>query len=233
MEIIVIDNHSDDDSIGILRNLKGAENLRIVETPKNLGFGQGYNMGIFHARGKYILINNPDKKLNTDAVKRMVGRMEMDPTIGILAPKLIHDNASIRLSARAFPHPLDVIIKRTFLHRFFSGRMRRYLGLNHSPHQERETDWVVGGCFLMRKDLYREIGGFDPRYFLFFEDIDLCRACWKAGKRVLYFPDAVGVDCKRRLSEMNALRMLINKTGRAHIASAVRYFHKWGMGVRN
>ena len=81
----------------------------------------------------------------------------------------------------------------------------------------------------MRADLYRKIGGFDPRYFLFFEDIDLCRACWKAGKRVLYFPQAVGLDRKRRLSEMNALQMLLKKTGRAHIASAVRYFHKWGI----
>ncbi len=230
MEILIIDNHSDDDSIGILRShLKGIEGIRVLETANNLGFGRGYDAGIRQARGKYILMNNPDKKLQPEAVAMMVEKMESDAAIGILAPKLMHEDTSVRLSARAFPRPLDVVIKRTFLRGAFPGRMRRYLGLDHSQDLERETDWVVGGCLLMRADLYRKIGGFDPRYFLFFEDIDLCRACWKAGKRVLYFPQAVGLDRKRRLSEMNALQMLLKKTGRAHIASAVRYFHKWGI----
>ena len=228
MEIIVVDNHSEDDSIGILRNsLRHMPNVRIVETPENLGFGRGYDTGIRQARGEFILINNPEKKLEPDAVEKMVAKMEGDQSIGIVAPKLHHEDGSVRLSARSFPRPLDVFIKRTFLHRFFPGRMRRYLSLDHSTEKERDVDWVVGGCFLIRADLYRTIGGFDHRYFLFFEDIDLCRTCWKAGKRVVYFPEARGLDRKRRLSEMNVFAMFFRKTGRAHITSALRYFWKW------
>lgn len=232
MEIIVIDNHSNDDSVGILRNsLRALPNVRIVETPRNLGFGGGYDTGIREARGVFLLINNPEKKLEPGAVEKMIAKMEHDPGIGILAPKLHHEDGSIRLSARSFPRPLDVFIKRTFLHRFFPARMRRYLALDQSTEAERDVDWVVGGCFLIRRDFYKQIGGFDHRYFLFFEDIDLCRTCWNAGKRVVYFPEARGLDRKRRLSEMNVFAMLFKKTGRAHIASALRYFWKWkGMG---
>ena len=106
MEILIIDNHSDDDSIGILRShLKGIEGIRVLETANNLGFGRGYDAGIRQARGKYILMNNPDKKLQPEAVAMMVEKMESDAAIGILAPKLMHEDTSVRLSARAFPPP--------------------------------------------------------------------------------------------------------------------------------
>lgn len=231
MEILVVDNHSEDDSIGILRNrLKGIPNLRILETARNNGFGAGYALGIAHAKGTYILINNPVKKLLPESLKRMVDALQKDPTIGIVAPKLIHDDGSIRPSARAFPSPFDVIIKRTFLQQWFPQHMERYLQLSQSPDQQRDVDWVIGGCFLIRADLLRSLGGFDPRFFLFFEDIDLCRRCWKAGKRVVYLPEARATDRKQRLSEGGMFSLLTTAVGRAHIASAVRYFRKWGLG---
>lgn len=233
LEIIVIDNHSEDDSIGVIRNRLGhVPNLRIIETPLNRGFGGGYAAGAKHAKGTYVLINNPDKKLNNDALEKMVRRMEEDASIGILAPKLMHGDATVRHSARAFPRPLDVVIKRTFLRRYFPQSLRHYLQLDHPTDTERDVDWVVGGCLLIRKDFFEEIGGFDPRYFLFFEDIDLCRTCRQKGKRVVYFPAAIATDRKRRLSEMSVSAMLLRKTGRAHIASAVRYFWKWGIVSR-
>ena len=228
VEILVVDNHSDDDSVGILHaRLKAFPDVRILESSRNRGFGQGYAIGINQARGKYVLINNPDKKLKPDALEKMVAKMESDASIGILAPKLVHDDGSVRHSVRSFPSPWDVLIKRTFLRKLFLEQLRTYLQLGHSTDDERDADWVVGGCLLMRRDFVQEIGGFDPRYFLFFEDIDLCRTCWEHGKRVVYFPSAVAVDRKRRLSEMNAFSMLLKKTGRAHIASAFRYFIKW------
>ncbi|OGJ56446.1 hypothetical protein A3D88_03650 [Candidatus Peribacteria bacterium RIFCSPHIGHO2_02_FULL_52_16] len=228
MEILVVDNHSDDDSIGILHaRLQGFADVRILESSMNRGFGQGYGLGIAHAHGTYILINNPDKKLKPDALEKMINKMQSDPSIGILAPKLIHDDGTVRHSVRSFPGPWDVLIKRTFLRSLFPHRLKKYLQLDQSIDEERDADWVVGGCLLMRRDFVQQIGGFDPRYFLFFEDIDLCRTCWEQGKRVVYFPSAVAVDRKRRLSEMNAFSMLLRKTGRAHIASACRYFWKW------
>ncbi len=230
IEILVVDNHSEDDSISILRNrLRDIPNVRILETARNNGFGAGYGIGITQAKGRYILINNPVKKLAPNGLERMIEALEKDATIGIVAPKLVHDDGSVRLSARAFPSPLDVIIKRTFLRKWFPQRMDHYLQLNQSPDERRDVDRVIGGCFLIRAELLRSLGGFDPRFFLFFEDIDLCRRCWKAGKRVVYLPEAVAKDRKQRLSDGGILTLLTTTVGRAHIASAVKYFWKWGV----
>jgi GT2 family glycosyltransferase len=105
--------------------------------------------------------------------------------------------------------------------------VRKYLQADADPDGVRDVDWVVGACLLLRRSFYEELGGFDPRFFLFFEDIDLCRRCWLAGKRVVYFPRAVATDRKRRLSEGGVFRLLTKKTGRIHVMSALRYFRKW------
>ncbi len=228
MEILVIDNHSDTDAIGILRNqLSDLPRVRILESSKNLGFGGGYEIGIRQAKGRYILINNPEKRLHPQSLEKMMRAMESDPTIGILAPKLIHEDGTVRPSARAFPRLIDVITKRTFLQYFFPKLVERYLQLHIDTTQTRSVDWAVGGCLLLRRTLIEKMGAFDTRYFLFFEDIDLCRRCWKEGMSVVYFPEATAIDRTHRLSDMSAFRMPFTKIGRAHIKSALQYFWKW------
>ena len=232
MEILVVDNHSEDDSIGVLRNrLSAFPEVRIIETPENLGFGAGYNLGIHHARGKYLLINNPAKLPQSHATERLLSLMEKDESIGIAGPKLMHDDGTVRDSYRAFPSLTDVIVKRTFLKQWFPHRMQRYLQTGTDPDETRDVDWVIGGCLMIRRDLAEKLHGFDPQFFLFFEDIDLCRRCWAEGKRVVYYPEAVATDRKRRLSEGGVASLLLKPVGRAHIASAVKYFWKW-RGVR-
>ena len=228
LEIIVVDNDSDDESIGVIRNrLSAVPDVLILENHGNNGFGKGNELGIRRAQGEYLLIINPDNELNPDALSLMVDAMERDPSIGILAPQLVHEDGTVRDSYRTFPHLSDVIIKRTFLKKYFPDQLKNYLQSDSDPEICRNTDWVVGACLLMKKDFYRRIGGFDPRFFLFFEDIDLCRRCWLAGKRVVYFPQAKATDRKRRLSEGGVLSLAWNKTGRIHIASAIKYFWKW------
>ncbi len=228
MEILIVDNHSEDDSIGYLRNhVRAHPQVKIIEARENIGFGAGYNLGFRHAKGKYLLLNNPAKILAPDAAQKMVTMMEWDSSIGILGPKLTHDDGTVRDSYRSFPTPLDVLIKRTSLRSRFSKRMGRYLQWDRNPDVPGETDWVIGGCLMMCKDLCDQLGGFDERFFLFFEDTDLCRRCWKAGKKVVYFPDAHAMDRKRRLSEGGVLSLLFTRTGRVHIASAMKYFWKW------
>lgn len=227
MEVFVVDNHSEDDSIGILRASLGHLPVRIIETPRNGGFGFGYNTGIHYANGRYILINNPDKILQPDAVERMVALLRSEPNIGILAPRLVHDDGTQRASIRSIPRPADLLIKRTFLKKFFPHRVAHYLQSSLDPLKQHDVDWVAGGCFMVEREFFQKIGGFDERYFLFFEDTDLCRRTWKAGKRVVYTPQISATDKKRRLSEMSALRMLFSPVGRAHIASAVKFFTKW------
>jgi N-acetylglucosaminyl-diphospho-decaprenol L-rhamnosyltransferase len=228
MEILIVDNHSENDSIGFLRNTFGTEEkVRILETPKNIGYGQGNALAIRQAQGRFLLIINPDNELEPGGIETMVNAMEADQRIGILGPKLIHEDGTIRDSYRTFPTVADIFIKRTFLRRFFPERMGRYLQhhLDHSHTQD--VDWLAGACLLMRKDLYERLGGFDPRFFLFFEDTDLCRRCRVAGKRVVYFPEVTATDRKHRLSEGGFFSLLTKKTMRIHLQSAFKYFWKW------
>jgi len=228
MEIIVIDNHSDDDSIGILRNrLADFGNVKIVETNKNLGFGKGNNFGERYAEGDFILILNPDTEPEPSAVEKLIGVLKSDESIGIIAPKLKFSDGTIRDSYRTFPTIIDLVIKRTFLKRLFKGRLKRYLQHEKNPLYVRDTDWVVGAFMLMRRSLFEELRGFDPGFFLFFEDTDICRRCWMSGKRVLYYPEVTARDRKHRLSGTGIMPLITTKAGRAHIISAVKYFIKW------
>jgi GT2 family glycosyltransferase len=201
IEILIVDNHSDDDSIGYLRNRsRGHANIRILEVARNSGYGQGNDLGIRHARGEYILIINPDNELEPTGLERLVAAMEKDPSIGILAPKLVHEDGSIRDSFRTFPTMADLFIKRTpFLRALFPARMKRYLQHDQNASLTRDVDWVAGACLLMHRSFYGELGGFDPRFFLFFEDTDLCRRCRQLGKKIIYFPRAQAADRKQRL----------------------------------
>jgi N-acetylglucosaminyl-diphospho-decaprenol L-rhamnosyltransferase len=233
LEIIIVDNHSQDDSIGILRNRFGSHaNVRIVENERNRGFGRGNEAGIRIATGTYLLIINPDVTLPPDGLERMVRAMEADPTIGMLGPQLCFQDGTIRRSFRPFPRPLDVFIKRTPLRYIFRKRLSHFLGEHIDASVTQDVDWLAGGCVLMQMDVYRSMGGFDPRFFLFFEDTDLCRRLWNAGKRVVYFPEVKAQDGKKRLSEGGILSIFTKKTVRIHLVSAMRYFWKWrGQGT--
>jgi N-acetylglucosaminyl-diphospho-decaprenol L-rhamnosyltransferase len=231
MEILVVDNHSEDDSIGVLRNrLKDMPNVRILENRINSGYGAGNQLAIDRAQGKYLLIVNPDNALAPDVAEILMETLEKDSTIGIVAPQLVHEDGSIRDSSRAFPRLIDVLAKRVrLLQRLFAKRVRHYLQTEADPHVSRDVDWVVGACFAMRKSLYKELGGFDPRFFLFFEDIDLCKRCWAKGKRVVYVPQAKALDRKRRLTDGNIFSLFFTTAGRAHVISGLRYFWKWSL----
>ena len=234
LEVIVVDNHSESDSIGILRTqLPKDPRVRVVETPRNLGYGKGNTFGTRTATGEYLLIVNPDNVLPPDALERMVERLESDPSIGILAPKLVFPSGTVRDSARSFPSFADVFIKRTVLKYLFPKRIAAYTRTGEGGDSHPVTsamadvDWVAGACLFLRRSLYEELGGFDPRFFLFFEDIDLCRRTWAAGKRVVYDPSIIVADREHRLSEGGVITIFTKRTVRWHLMSAVKYFWKW------
>jgi N-acetylglucosaminyl-diphospho-decaprenol L-rhamnosyltransferase len=230
IEIIVVDNHSQDDSVGKLSALLApGKPVQVIQAPHNLGYGKGNNFGAMRAKGEFIMIINPDNSLEPDGLEKMVKHLNENPDAGILGPKLIFPNGTIRDSYRTFPTPLDLIIKRTFLRWFFKKRMCRYLQWDKDPNEVRDVDWIVGACLFMKRDLYEELGGFDKRFFLFFEDTDICRRCWKLGKRVVYFPLVVAHDSELRLSSGGVFSIFTRRNMRIHVSSAIKYFFKWGI----
>lgn len=228
MEILAVDNHSCDESIGFMRaQLMNLPGVRIVEERANLGYGRGNNAAEKLARGEYILILNPDNVLPPDGAEKMLAALTSDPTVGIVGPALVYPDGSIRPSARKFPSPFDLLSKRMFparWHAAYEAERRRLLS---APAVD--VDWLVGACLLLRRDLYKELRGFDERYFLFFEDIDLCRRIHGMGKKVIYLSSLKVLDKKGRLSGSSIVSLVTRKTTRIHLASAVKYFWKWGL----
>lgn len=227
MEILVTDNRSDDESMGFIRaHLHGVPGVRIVENRGNVGYGRGNNAAARLARGEYLLIVNPDNTLPPDAVEKMLTYLERHPDVGIVGPALVYPDGSVRPSARPLPTPRDLLWKRmrpAAWHAAFEARRRTEEG-----REAIDVDWMVGACLLLKTDLYRKLAGFDERFFLFFEDIDLCRRVKTAGKRVVYLPQIKVLDRKGRLSGSSILSLFTRKTTRIHVASAVKYFLKWG-----
>lgn len=226
MEILVVDNHSEDESIGFIRaQLSALPNVRIIEQRGNLGYGRGNNAGAAFARGEYILILNPDNVLPPDGAEKLLTALKDDPNAGAIGPALVYPDGSIRPSARRFPSPRDLFQKRMFPITWHAAYEEERQRLDSAPAVD--VDWLVGACLLMRNDLYKELGGFDERFFLFFEDIDLCRRIHARGKKVIYLSSLKVLDRKGRLSGSSILSLITRRTTRIHLGSAVKYFWKW------
>lgn len=228
-EIIIVDNASGEESVPWLRNRIASTQapVQLIESAHNRGYGQGNELGVQHAHGEYLLIINPDNRLEPTGLEQLIDLLKAHSDVGIVSPKLIHEDGTVRSSTRAFPHWSDLVIKRAGLGNLFRKKMDHYLQEHDAATEPHDVDWVAGACFVLKTALYKELHGFDPRFFLFFEDTDLCRRCWQMGKRVWYVPGVIAHDRKRRLSEGGILSIFTKRIVRIHLMSAIRYFWKW------
>ncbi len=226
LEVLVVDNHSEDESVGWLRARYTSDPMvRLIEERKNVGYGRGNNTALAFAKGEYVLIINPDNTLPRNGLERMLESLQNHTDAAIVGPALLYQDGGIRPSARQFPSIIDLFRKR-FFPQTWQKNYEQWLETVKDKN-EVEVDWLVGACLLMRTELLKSLGGFDPRYFLFFEDIDLCRRVHLLGKKVLYLPSIHVLDRRDRLSGSTVFSLLGRKMTWVHLVSAVRYFRKW------
>lgn len=228
-EIIVVDNDSHDESLDYLKDMHKKGEITLVHAGANLGYGRANNLGAKYAKGKYLLILNPDVSVESDTMQRMVDYMEGHHDIGILGPQLYFFNGQIQDSCRRFMRPFDLVIKRTFLRniKFLKKRVDEYVMTNYDHKETAEVDLVTGACFMALKAAFEKVHGFDERYFLFMEDADLCRKIWEAGFKVVYYPPARALHYHKRLSGGNIFWLLRQRVFWIHLSSAIKYFWKW------
>ena len=228
-EIIFVDNNSTDESITYLEKAEKQNLIKLIKSPKNLGFGRANNLGAKNAKGKYILIMNNDITVEKDLLQKMVDYMENHHEIGILAPKLVYHSGHVQDSCRRIMKFSDLIAKRTPLKflPYFRHRCDNYLMRDFDHDKTQEVDLLVGAFLLMPKKVFDEVGGFDERYFLFMEDFDLCRKVWAKGYKVVYFPEVEAIHYHKRLSGGSILGQLTKKVFWIHVSSAFKYFWKW------
>ncbi len=225
LEPTVVDNAVPSVSASSLAEL--ASRAHIVATGANLGYGGGMNRGVAATSGELLLICNPDIVVHPGAVEALVATFDAHPEWGIVAPTILTPEGAVYPSIRRFPGSLDAaghaLLGQVWPQNPFTVR---YL----TPQRGEDAwgvDWVSGACFMVRRHCFEMIGGFDEAFFMFAEDLDLCRRIHEAGLGIGLAPKAVvthveGVSRRRR-----PYRMLV-----AHHRSALRYQAKTAKGWR-
>ena len=228
-EIIVVDNNSGDDSVFLLRS--DFPEITVIDNKENTGLSGGTNTAIEYAGGAYYLILNPDMVAIPGSVKTLVDYMDANSDVGISAGKLLSPSGELQYSSYRFYTPATIFYRRTWLGKTEKGQLinDRFLMKDFDHESEKDVDWLMGSCLMVRAKAAKEVGGMDERFFLYFEDVDWCRRMWEKGWRVVYVPSASFSHFHQRSSEGGSLLSLFtNRAVREHIKSAVKYFLKFG-----
>ena len=187
---IVIDNASRDGSVSLLR--RAYPEVELIVNPENVGFGRANNQAIPRLRGRFVLLLNTDAFVAPGGIERSVRFMEAEPDCAVLGARLVGRDGSLQPSCRYFPTPWNEFLGRTGLARFFpNARLVDDMSWDHAS--ARRCDWVPGCYLLIRKEVVDRFGLFDPRFFLYYEEVDLCMSLKAAGLHVMYCPDTTVV----------------------------------------
>jgi len=229
-EIIVVDNHSEDNIAQILSWQH--PDVLCIQNKRNTGMGAGNNAGLKRARGHYVLIMNPDTLAFPDTFTKLHEFMEENPTVGVAGPKQFNPDKTIQDSAYRWHNLITPLLRRTFLGRFgFAKRkIKHFLLRDYDREKPRDVDWLLGSCLFIRAKALADVGLFDQRFFLYFEDTDLCRRFWEKHWRVVYFPEAHIIHNHDRASARQPwYKFFLHPASRHHLRSWWRYILKWGL----
>lgn len=187
-EIILVDNHSTDGSLEIIKT-KYKDVINIIECEKNYGPAGGRNIGARGAKGEYLLFLDHDTFINENTIPVMMRLLE-DKNVGIVGCKLLNEDGSHQPSAKRFPRFSREIFSAFLLNRIFKNSRFSYV---INSDKTIDVEWVSGPCFLMKKETFLNVNGFDEDYFYGAEEADICYRAIKQGWRVVYTPEAEAV----------------------------------------
>ena len=186
-EIIIVDNASSDGSVDFISQ-KFPE-IMLISNTTNLGFGKANNQALKIAKGKYILLINPDSIVSEDTFSKMISFFENHPSVGLAGCKILNPDGTLQLACRrGFPGPWTSFCKVTGLSNLFpnSRLFARYNLTYKNENESYEVDAISGSFMMMRREVYEKTGGFDEDFFMYGEDLDLCYRIQQAGYKVYY-----------------------------------------------
>jgi GT2 family glycosyltransferase len=229
-ELFVVDNSpSQELNADVLRGHVAAE---LIQPGRNLGLARATNLALKTARGRYYLCLNPDVVASEGSAAKLVEYADAHPKIGIVAAKLTNSDGTLQYSCRRFYSLAHILVRRTVFRALLPADKIDADHLMHDYDHETpaDVDWVLGSCLLVRSEAVRHVGPMDPRFFLYFEDVDWCYRMHRAGWRVVYYPEAVMVHAHRRESASRGWGL----QKRAHMKSFVQFHmkHGWGLLLR-
>ena len=186
IEVVMVDNDSTD---GTARAAAEAGGHRLIETGRNLGYGAAANIGARGAAAPWLVISNPDIEWHPGSLDALLSAGDRWPAAGAFGPAILEPDGAVYPSARALPS-LRIGVGHALFARVWPANpwTRQYRGA--TDDRERPAGWLSGSCVAVRRQAFEAIGGFDPGYFMFFEDVDLGLRLERAGYTSVYVPTA-------------------------------------------
>ena len=230
VEEVFVDNASKDASVDVIR--RDFPQSRLIVNPTNIGFGRANNQALALASGRYVLLLNTDAFVAPDTLAKTLAYMDAHPKCGILGVRLEGRDGVLQPCCRYFPTPWNTFLQRSGLNRLFKD-VQMVDDMEWSHDTVRSCDWVVGCYYLVRKAVIDQVGLFDPRYFLYFEEVDHCFAAKNAGWDVVFYPHTTVVHLGGESAKSDGA---ITASGRQlealQIESELLYFRKnHGLGA--
>lgn len=221
-EILLVDNRSTDGSLQFVQ--KNYPQINVLSIDKKAGYGENHNANLQRATGRYFVIMNSDMTVEPDIFRALGNYLDQHSDVGIVTPKILNEDGSIQGLNKRHPTILDLALRRFLPNRLrplFQARLDYYemrdVGYDHFY----DVPFISGAFMFCRTDLLKTIKGFDPRYFLYFEDVDLCRRV-QLTHRTVYYPDVSVVHFWQRAAHKNWRHSYY------FFSSAFRYFNQWG-----
>jgi GT2 family glycosyltransferase len=187
-EIIVVDNAGMDGTADHIK--KKYPTVRVIENSENQGFARANNQGASLAEGEYLFFLNPDTILLDNAINNLVAFMEGSPDIAMSGPRILNEDKTVQTSVRNFPSFRGAFYRYTILKYLglFKSHFEKWHNRGFDYDKQADIEQLIGAAMLIRKKTFEQVGRFDERFFMYYEEVDLCRRLKDAGLRVVYYP---------------------------------------------
>jgi len=179
--LLVVDNNSSDGSQDLIR--RRFPEIELISNGENLGFARANNQAIEQSRTHFYIFLNPDTHVSTGALSMMLQEVKIHPTVDAVGPALLKGENRYQISFGRSVSFGSQVIQKCFLNPYYYLRLKRGL-------DKKEVGWLSGACLLVRREALERVGLFDEKFFLYFEDIDLCMRIRRSGQRLIYLPTA-------------------------------------------
>ncbi|OGE32051.1 hypothetical protein A2631_02950 [Candidatus Daviesbacteria bacterium RIFCSPHIGHO2_01_FULL_44_29] len=180
-ELVIVDSSSTDETVDMLK--KFGQKIVLILSSENIGFGKGSNLGFQRSTGEFVMFLNPDTKVSKTALADLLLFIENHPEVGIVAPALIQKDGNIQPSVRRLPTLWGAIQE------YYLGIKRSYEAYVPENNRPQEVESVVGAGMMMRRETFAKLGGFSSKFFMYYEDLELCLRVRKLGLKVYYLPE--------------------------------------------
>ncbi len=221
-EVIVVDNASSDGTVSFIK--ENFPEVITISNNRNLGFAAANNEGIKRAGGDFVFLLNPDTIVKPEVLNTLVNYLREHGDVGAVGPLLLNEDGTVQNSVRRFPTFRGALYRHTAFRYFkvFKGAYKSWMMKDFDYSKQANVEQLMGAAILLRREVLEKTGAFDERYFMYYEDVDLCYRIRQAGWQIVFSPQTSIIHLGGRSSGQMPLRIKIMAAG-----SLLRFFSKY------